>query len=117
MSVVTVCRGKDNQYQEIMSDDLVPGDIIEIPKTGFTMPCDAVLINGNCIVNESMLTGESVPVTKIPLPNLNSQRFNFKDHSKHSLFCGTKIIQARYFTEGKVKAIVLKTGERMFNYN
>ena len=29
-----------------------------IPLNGTVMPCDAVLINGTCIVNESMLTGK-----------------------------------------------------------
>lgn len=39
---------------------LVPGDILEIPSNGCTMECDAVLLSGNCILDESMLTGESV---------------------------------------------------------
>ncbi|KAH3832646.1 hypothetical protein DPMN_105938 [Dreissena polymorpha] len=46
---------------EINSDDLVPGDIIEIPRSGCLMQCDAVLVSGNCIVNESMLTGKYGP--------------------------------------------------------
>ena len=41
------------------------GDLIEIPiGHEMMMGCDAVLLNGNCIVNESMLTGESIPVIK-----------------------------------------------------
>ena len=47
-----------SEYQEISSEDLVPGDVIEIPLHGCVMQCDAVLISGNCIVNESMLTGK-----------------------------------------------------------
>ena len=40
--------------------DLVPGDVIEVPANGCMMLCDAVLLTGNCIVNEAMLTGECV---------------------------------------------------------
>lgn len=45
------------EFNLASSDSLVPGDIIEIPRHGCTMQCDAVLLTGNCIVNESMLTG------------------------------------------------------------
>ncbi|XP_052082525.1 polyamine-transporting ATPase 13A3-like isoform X4 [Mytilus californianus] len=114
-SIVTVCRGRD-EYIEISSEDLVPGDVIEIPRNGCIMQCDAVLVAGNCIVNESMLTGESVPVTKTPLPNTKMSKsqddifFNIKEHSRHVLFCGTHIIQTRYYGTHKVRAVVLRTG-------
>jgi len=61
---VAVCRGGDGHYENVSTEDLVPGDVIEIPSSGCEMHCDAVLTNGNAIVNEAMLTGESVPVTK-----------------------------------------------------
>jgi cation-transporting ATPase 13A3/4/5 len=41
---------------------LVPGDVIIIPPHGCVMACDAVLLAGNCIVNESMLTGKIISV-------------------------------------------------------
>ncbi|XP_052213328.1 polyamine-transporting ATPase 13A3-like isoform X2 [Dreissena polymorpha] len=111
-TIVTVCRGEDI-YEDIPSEDLVPGDVIEIPNHGGIMQCDAVLISGNCIVNESMLTGESVPVTKTPLPDSRKDRdvkFNMKDHARHILFCGTQVIQTRYYGNHRVRAVVLRTG-------
>lgn len=45
------------QY-EVDCKDLVPGDLLIIPPNGCVMPCDAILLSGNCIVNESMLTGK-----------------------------------------------------------
>lgn len=48
----------DGLITEVVSTELlVPGDVLEIPAHGCTMHCDAVLLTGNCIVNESMLTG------------------------------------------------------------
>ena len=40
------------------------------------IPADCVLMSGNLIVNEAMLTGESVPVGKEPIPN-SSTKFDF----------------------------------------
>ncbi|XP_078697010.1 polyamine-transporting ATPase 13A3-like isoform X3 [Branchiostoma floridae x Branchiostoma belcheri] len=112
---VSVWRG-DNVYEAIPGQELVPGDVISIPPYGTMMSCDAVLITGNCIVNESMLTGESVPVTKTPLPNpplSESQHppmYISEEHKRHTLFCGTQVIQTRYYGGEKVKAVVIQTG-------
>lgn len=52
--------------EHAMSTELVPGDVIVIPANGMIMPCDAALIHGTCIVNESMLTGD---VSRKLIPN------------------------------------------------
>jgi len=54
--VHAIC-GNVAEYELVCSETLVPGDVIEVPRQGCIMQCDAVLITGNCIVNESMLTG------------------------------------------------------------
>ncbi len=101
------------KFHEIPSEELVPGDIIEI-KNMTTMQCDALLINGNVIVNESMLTGESVPVTKVEFQSStatsNDQNLSVKDHNRHILFNGTQIVQLKFSDYQAIKAIVLRTG-------
>ncbi|EFP03539.1 hypothetical protein CRE_20087 [Caenorhabditis remanei] len=47
------------------SSEIVPGDVLVIPPQGCMMYCDCVLMNGTVIVNESMLTGESIPITNV----------------------------------------------------
>uniref|UniRef100_A0A8C5BFA6 Probable cation-transporting ATPase 13A3 n=1 Tax=Gadus morhua TaxID=8049 RepID=A0A8C5BFA6_GADMO len=109
---VTVCRG-DKELEEAMSTELVPGDVIVIPANGMIMPCDAVLVSGTSIVNESMLTGESVPVTKTALPSSGSEgasTYSTEEHKRYTLFCGTQVIQSRFYTGQLVKAVVVTTG-------
>lgn len=61
--VVTVLRGSENYMEKISTEYLVPGDVIVIPSSDYNMNCDAVLLTGNCIVNESMLTGKFTLIT------------------------------------------------------
>jgi len=36
--------------------------------------------------------------------------FHVKEHSRHVLFCGTHVIQTRYYGKQRVKAVVIRTG-------
>ncbi|HBG01026.1 MAG TPA: heavy metal translocating P-type ATPase, partial [Firmicutes bacterium] len=59
--VATVIRG--DQEVEIPVAELVEGDIIVI-KPGQSIPVDGVVVEGHSAVDESALTGESIPVAK-----------------------------------------------------
>jgi Mg2+-importing ATPase len=82
--------------------ELVPGDIVLL-EAGDRVPADLRILKvENFLVDESSLTGESVPVSKIAeaLPQEVSQIFQVKN----MLFTGSLIIS------GKAQAIVVATG-------
>jgi len=54
---------RDGVTQEIPIDDVLVGDVLLI-KPGSSIPVDAKVISGHSAVDESMLTGESLPVDK-----------------------------------------------------
>jgi H+-transporting ATPase len=57
---------RDGSWQEIAAEDLVPGDIVML-KIGSIVPADVKLIDGAYLsVDQSALTGESLPVDKMP---------------------------------------------------
>ncbi|KAK2504289.1 hypothetical protein MC885_010922, partial [Smutsia gigantea] len=90
-----VCVRRPGGAEEwVDSSELVPGDCLVLPQEGGLVPCDAALVAGECVVNESSLTGESVPVLKTVLPK-GPVPYNPETHRRHTLFCGTLVLQAR----------------------
>lgn len=101
---------RNRKWRLIATDQLVPGDLISLSrsKEDTLVPCDVVLLRGTCIVDESMLTGESVPQMKESLENCNwDMQQELDPESEGKLFClfgGTKIIQTTSPAKGSMRA-------------
>jgi len=86
-----VCR--DDQWQKIEARFLVPGDLIKL-KLGDIIPADCLLFDGEYLtVDQSALTGESLPVTRT---------------EGELIYSGTAVSQ------GNMTAIVSETGRETF---
>ncbi|KAH6586265.1 hypothetical protein BASA50_000729 [Batrachochytrium salamandrivorans] len=64
---------RDGELRHLDASQLVVGDAIILSASntalkGTTLACDMVLIQGECVMDESSLTGKTVPVVKFPLP-------------------------------------------------
>lgn len=90
---------RENKHYEIDSSYLVPGDII-IVEPGTKVSSDARIINSNNLtVDESVLTGESIGVTKSSEPASLSD-----DSKKCMIYAGTSVLT------GRAIAVVTATG-------
>jgi H+-transporting ATPase len=58
---LTASARRDGAWTSLPAVDLVPGDVIKL-SLGGVVAADARLISGNVLLDQSMLTGESVPV-------------------------------------------------------
>lgn len=46
---------------------------------------------------------------KTPIPN-SQQPYENKEHGRHTLYCGTEILQTRFYGSKPVLALVIRTG-------
>ncbi|KAG6522205.1 plasma membrane ATPase-like [Zingiber officinale] len=84
---------RDGQWSEQEAAILVPGDIISI-KLGDIVPADARLLEGDPLkIDQSALTGESLPVTKNP---------------------GDEVFSGSTCKQGEIEAVVIATGVHTF---
>ncbi|XP_059383849.1 polyamine-transporting ATPase 13A2-like [Carassius carassius] len=111
--IVNVTVRRDVGEECVSSEELVPGDCIVIPSEGLLLPCDAALLAGECMVNESMLTGESIPVMKTPL-SVSEATYSPESQRRHALFCGTQLIQAKGGGSAGIGAIAVVTHTGFF---
>ncbi|XP_043812551.1 plasma membrane ATPase 1 isoform X2 [Manihot esculenta] len=84
---------RDRKWSEEDASVLVPGDIISI-KLGDIIPADARLLEGDPLkIDQSALTGESLPVTKNP---------------------GDGVYSGSTCKQGEIEAVVIATGVHTF---
>ncbi|WP_439113594.1 cation-translocating P-type ATPase [Hydrogenophaga sp.] len=88
---------RDGQALRIAGREVVRGDVLVLHE-GDRIAADAVLLSGELEVDESLLTGEAVPVAKRTLADAAP------DDSKVALFASTVV------TRGVAQAVVCATG-------
>ena len=54
---------RDGKQTEVPIDQVAAGDIVAV-KQGGAVPVDGIIVSGSCTVDESIITGESMPVEK-----------------------------------------------------
>ncbi|KAG2230466.1 hypothetical protein INT48_003014 [Thamnidium elegans] len=88
---------RESKWIQIPSDELLPGDVVSIVRTKEDqgVPCDLVIADGSCIVNEAMLSGESTPLLKesVQLRDANDEFDMNAVDRLYVLYGGTKVLQ------------------------
>ena len=65
LAAKTAHRVRDSQEEEVPADEIQKGDLFRV-RPGEKVPIDGVIIEGRSNIDESMITGEPMPVSKGP---------------------------------------------------
>ena len=66
---------RDGKETEVSIEEVVPGDIFAV-RPGESIPVDGIILTGHSAVNESALTGESIPVDKAEGDQISAATIN-----------------------------------------
>ena len=91
------------KFSKIKNIDLLPGDIILLNE-GEILPCDGILLDGECIVNESAIFGTIDNTIKYALED-NNNMFNYERSKNSILLHGSEIL--KIYTKNITKIIVV----------
>ncbi|CCD25814.2 ion-transporting P-type ATPase SPF1 NDAI_0G00380 [Naumovozyma dairenensis CBS 421] len=116
---------RNGKWSTLQTNELLPMDVVSVTRTAeeSAIPCDLILIDGSCIVNEAMLSGESTPLLKESIklrPNEDDLQLEGVDKIS-VLHGGTKALQVTgpesssdshipLPSDGGALAVVTKTG-------
>ena len=100
-------NGEEVKIAGMTSSELVPGDVITLTNE-MKIPCDCVILQGQALLNECSLTGESIPVTKFAIGQ-NKEVYDPNFHKNFTVYEGTEVLQTNE-EHGEVKALVIRTG-------
>jgi cation-transporting ATPase 13A3/4/5 len=78
------------KWGKVETKDLVPGDVLLIEPDA-KLPCDAILVSGEVLMDESMLTGESMPVQKSGIKR-DQLVYSAESGKKNTLYSGTNVL-------------------------
>ncbi len=78
-----------SELRTVPIEDLRPGDVVLV-KPGERFPADGFVIQGQSDVDQSPITGESIPVDKYPVDNIEAARKDLRSiPSDHKIFAGS----------------------------
>jgi cation-transporting ATPase 13A1 len=124
-------------WMQISVAEIVPGDIVSSKQVTPSMgrqdsfsqqqqqqlnriPADILILSGDAVVDEALLTGESVPQLKVAIEDFSSGSLDLQEYKEHILFGGTTMIvgNAESATTNKIPSapdqglvgMVLRTG-------
>ncbi|KAK3027179.1 hypothetical protein RJ639_042445 [Escallonia herrerae] len=120
----TLMAYRCGKWIKLAGTDLLPGDLVSIGRSSGqngedkSVPADMLILAGNAIVNEAILTGESTPQWKVSIMGGGTEEtLSARRHKSHILFGGTKILQhtpdktfLMKTPDGGCLAVVLRTG-------
>jgi len=103
---------RNGQWVVIEAHDLTLGDLVKVADgedakgEPVKLPCDGIVVDGSLIVNESMLTGEPMPIAKAPVENSATAKVTDK---LNKAYAGTLALESTGPQSSSGKSVLLCT--------